>query len=77
MVPISHPDLLLGALPHNIGVLSWVSLLLSYHGKGKLSLRIFSHLEKVVIIFNLVKRLTFRLVCIILYCSVVAGIFRG
>ena len=51
VVPTNHPALVLEVSSYKVGVLSWVSLLLS---KGNLSLGIFSRLEKVAIISNLV-----------------------
>ena len=47
MVLTNRPALLLRALPKNIGVPSFVTLLPSYHGKVNSSLGTFDHLEKV------------------------------
>ena len=74
---IDHPALLLEASSHNVRVLSWVTLLPSFHSKGNLSVGILSHLEKAAKISNLVNRLTFRLVYAMLHCLVANSTFWG
>ena len=53
-VLISHPALLLEALPCDIGVPYLVTILLSHNRKGSMSPRIIGYLEKADIISNLV-----------------------
>ena len=54
MVPTSYPAFVLKVSSHIVGVPSWDILLPFHNGKGNLALGTFSHLEKVIIISNLV-----------------------